>query len=253
MQELLGPAAEPAGGGRAWLQCSQHDKRRRCGGPGGSCCGAGLLGVPVGGGPPASRPRRELRSARRLEARPGPAAAHGHRSQALCLAARPCAPAPGTPAAPQATRNTSRKAPHRPPHGVRTNFVLSSPIFSPQVPSLRGKRAIRWNNTPPLRWGLFAANAKKTPEPGQVPGFGGGGWGIRTPEGLHPTRFPSVRHRPLGESSVHIVPDNHKRKKPPSANPGQWTRSQAWNVAEKRALRSRRQVACPPVIGQGTQ
>ena len=44
---------------------------------------AGLLDVPVGGGPPASRPRRELRSARRLEARPGPATAHGHRSQAL--------------------------------------------------------------------------------------------------------------------------------------------------------------------------
>ena len=46
-------------------------------------CWAGLLGVPVGGGPPASRPRRELGSARRLEARPGPATAHGHRSQAL--------------------------------------------------------------------------------------------------------------------------------------------------------------------------
>ena len=46
---------------------------------------AGLLGVPVGGGPPASRPRRELRSARRLEARPGPATAHGHRSQALLV------------------------------------------------------------------------------------------------------------------------------------------------------------------------
>jgi DNA-binding MarR family transcriptional regulator len=29
----------------------------------------------------------------------------------------------------------------------------------------------------------------------------GGGWGIRTPEGVNPTRFPSVRHRPLGESS----------------------------------------------------
>ena len=43
---------------------------------------SGLLGVPVGGGPPASRPRRELRSARRLEARPGPATAHGHRSLA---------------------------------------------------------------------------------------------------------------------------------------------------------------------------
>ena len=32
--------------------------------------------------PPARRPRCELRSARRLEARPGPATAHGHRSQA---------------------------------------------------------------------------------------------------------------------------------------------------------------------------
>ena len=57
---------------------------------------AGLLGVPVGGGPPASRPRRELRSARRLEARPGPATAHGHRSQALPpptgTAARPSGP-----------------------------------------------------------------------------------------------------------------------------------------------------------------
>ncbi len=44
---------------------------------------AGLLGVSVGGGPPARRPRRELRSARRLEARPGPATALGHRSQAV--------------------------------------------------------------------------------------------------------------------------------------------------------------------------
>ena len=43
---------------------------------------AGLLCVLVGGGPPASCPRRELRSARRHEARPGPATAHGHRSQA---------------------------------------------------------------------------------------------------------------------------------------------------------------------------
>ena len=71
----------------------------------------------------------------------------------------------------------------------------------------------------------------KTPEPQQVPGSGGGGWGIRTPEGLHPTRFPSVRHRPLGESSVHIVPDNHKRKMSSRANPGQWSRSQARDFA----------------------
>ena len=64
---------------------------------------AGLLGVLVGGGlsafclwprqisdrraacPPASRPRRELRSARRLEARPGPAA-HRHRGLAPSIA-----------------------------------------------------------------------------------------------------------------------------------------------------------------------
>ena len=72
----------------------------------------------------------------------------------------------------------------------------------------------------------FRCKYKETPEPQQVPGSGGGGWGIRTPEGLHPTRFPSVRHRPLGESSVHIVPDNHKRQKAFSANPGQWSRSQ---------------------------
>ena len=82
------------------------------------CCRAGLLGVPVGGGPPARRPRRELRSARRLEARPGPAglaaasnrsgclcvarpgpaAAHWHRSQALLCP--PVPPAPSTPAGP---------------------------------------------------------------------------------------------------------------------------------------------------------
>jgi hypothetical protein len=31
---------------------------------------------------------------------------------------------------------------------------------------------------------------------------GGGGCGIRTREGVNPTRFPSVRHRPLGESSA---------------------------------------------------
>ena len=65
------------------------------------CClarWAGLLDAPVGGGPPASRPRRELRSARRLEARPGPAAAHGHRSPARPRR-RPRAPRPGPAAA----------------------------------------------------------------------------------------------------------------------------------------------------------
>ena len=62
---------------------------RSCSGRRVVCCWAGLLGVPVGGGPPASRPRPELRSARRLEARPGPAAAHGHRSLAHRTLRRP--------------------------------------------------------------------------------------------------------------------------------------------------------------------
>ena len=29
-----------------------------------------------------------------------------------------------------------------------------------------------------------------------------GEWGIRTPESFHSTRFPSARHRPLGEFSL---------------------------------------------------
>jgi hypothetical protein len=33
-------------------------------------------------------------------------------------------------------------------------------------------------------------------------GGGGGGYEIRTREGVNPTRFPSVRPRPLGESSA---------------------------------------------------
>ena len=41
-------------------------------GAGGPGCGAGLLGVPVGGGPPASRPRREP-LARRVVSKPGQA------------------------------------------------------------------------------------------------------------------------------------------------------------------------------------
>ena len=52
-------------------------------------------GCAVGGGPPARRPRRELRSVRRLEARPG-SAAQGRRSRA-CVPSAP--PASFTPAA----------------------------------------------------------------------------------------------------------------------------------------------------------
>ena len=73
-------------------------------------CWAGLLDAPVGGGPPARRPRCELRSARRLEARPGPATAHGCRSLALPSPTgtaarprrRPPAPRSGPPLVPPA-------------------------------------------------------------------------------------------------------------------------------------------------------
>ena len=57
--------------------------------PRGQFCWAGLLCVPVGSGPPARRPRRELRSARRLDALPGPAAAHRHRGRAPQASLRP--------------------------------------------------------------------------------------------------------------------------------------------------------------------
>ena len=43
-------------------------------------------------------------------------------------------------------------------------------------------------------WAKLVGIAEKKP-------FSGMKKEIRTPEGLHPTRFPSVRHRPLGEFS----------------------------------------------------
>ncbi len=107
-----------------------------CCGPTGvpGACWAGLLGVPVGGGPPASRPRRELRPARRLEARPGPATAHGHRSQALS-----CPPAPSTPAAPgvltcgSARRHDARPGPP-PPTGTAAGLPVPPAPSAPAAP-----------------------------------------------------------------------------------------------------------------------
>ena len=68
----------------------------------------------------------------------------------------------------------------------------------------------------------------KTPESHGFRG-GGGGWGIRTPEGLHPTRFPSVRHRPLGESSRRSTRRQPRATRKeyigtpiPGASPGWW-------------------------------
>ena len=43
---------------------------------------------------------------------------------------------------------------------------------------------------------------KEDSRPSQSGNRGGGGYEIRTREGVNPTRFPSERHRPLGESSA---------------------------------------------------
>ena len=93
-----------------------------------ACCAAGVPGAAwcvvgpgcaVGGGPPASRPRRELRSARRLEARPGPATAHGHRSLALHPSGAWCADVRfGAPA----------RYPAR-PRSCLSNFARNSPAI----------------------------------------------------------------------------------------------------------------------------
>jgi hypothetical protein len=60
------------------------------------------------------------------------------------------------------------------------------------------------------RWSLFVTHPSTLTEVAH-----GGGWGIRTPEGFHPTRFPSVRHRPLGESSKVIDATGPRRDRAP--------------------------------------
>ena len=68
----------------------------------------------------------------------------------------------------------------------------------------RPESIVQGRSSPLGSWTRGSVNgviAKKNPRTSTIPGPCSGGWGIRTPEGLHPTRFPSVRHRPLGESS----------------------------------------------------
>ena len=85
----------------------------------------------VCGGPPASRPRRELRSARRLEARPGPAAAHQHCGQALRTLRRP--PYQWHQVADRWLGAASR-SPARPCHRLR-NFARNSPATLSNIES----------------------------------------------------------------------------------------------------------------------
>ena len=87
-------------------------------------------------------------------------------------------------------------------------------------PGARPTRAPRSGPTPTSRTSTGPSSRRcrpSAPNPsasatreaaGVAAGRRGGGCGIRTREGLHPTRFPSVRHRPLGESSAskHSLP-----------------------------------------------
>ena len=88
-------------------------------------CGAGLPGVPVGSGPRARRPRRELCSARRLEARPGPTPTHRHHSQAphdfwYCYVASRVFQAPPAPSTPVALGMLTYGLAHHPEARVGT-------------------------------------------------------------------------------------------------------------------------------------
>ena len=134
--------------------------------PRGAPVGIGLLGVPVGGGPPARRPRCELRSARRLEARPGPAAAHGHRSHAPQASQRPPIGRSDehSPAPPQPTNSGIREVPTQfvwcraqwrrqlnpAQKRIRTGPLLLA-LRRQRVSSLLGRRTCR--STPRQRWG----------------------------------------------------------------------------------------------------
>ena len=134
--------------------------------PRGAPVGIGLLGMPVGGGPPARRPRCELRSARRLEARPGPAAAHGHRSQVPQASQRPPIGRSDeqSPAPPQPTNSGIREVPTQfvwcraqwrrqlnpAQKRIRTGPLLLA-LTRRRVSSLLGRRTCR--STPRRRWG----------------------------------------------------------------------------------------------------
>ena len=110
--------------------------RRWCSGRRVVCLGR-AAGCARGRRPAARRPRRELRSARRLEARPGPATAHGHRSQALRSLRRPphqwCRVAVNSPARTRRRPRTPQPYPPVPP-------VPSTPVVPGRCGAARGYR-----------------------------------------------------------------------------------------------------------------
>ena len=101
-------------------------------------CGAWSLCVPVGGDPPVSRPRRELRSARRLEARPCPRSLRRppHQWCLVAVCARGWRPA-CEPSALRASLGASPRCPARPPaqrhRGVTRCPQVSCPALACRI------------------------------------------------------------------------------------------------------------------------
>ena len=64
---------------------------------------------------------------------------------------------------------------------------------------------VEWLKKADFRWESAGIGMKK--------GFQKKGYEIRTREAVTPTRFPSVRHRPLGESSMVFSMQAHLKHK----------------------------------------
>ena len=136
-----------------------------------------------------------------------------NRRQGLLAAARfgrevPASSITVLPTLPSARRGRQATAEHGAAGERLRSVAVLMLTASRNYNSVRGLRAVHsltqlkrfervWN----FCGGWALRRAQKVRKPRKTKGKIGGEWGIRTPEGLHPTRFPSVRHRPLGEFS----------------------------------------------------
>src|SRR6266498_3514493 len=88
--------------------------------------------------------------------------------------------------------------------------ISSTPAIGPLLLGTRVDAVVRLHYTrPDTQCDQLTLSSKRGPGNQQGPErrnvrglAGGGGYRIRTCEGVNPTRFPSVRLRPLGQSSA---------------------------------------------------
>ena len=193
MQELLGPAAVPAGGGRAWLRCSQHDKRRRCGGrrrAQASFETKGLAAGPEGGS--KARAATHERQARPIGGRreacgawPGFETTRRAKLAARTARGRAGLASAGDQAAPQATSHKQESS----PTGRHTVFVLISyfvPLFFPSRSITEGKTRDSLKQHPSPTMGTFRCKQRENPGTSMGPGVRWRRMGDSNPRGLAP-------------------------------------------------------------------